>query len=241
MVEHEMAPNNGETTTVEVERRSLERLASGRKSLIRLLARPSFQTLTAVLQDVTPGGLGLILGSKLEPGTILALQIQGRRQGTSSIVSARVMHATPRPDGNWHIGCKFSARLKDEDEQALLEMGSVSAAGATQAHVGDRRAWVRYHCSPDAPCQAVDTRPDIGIYTAVVRDISNSGVSLILNRHVKVGAFLAVELVSANQTSLPPLLVRVVHATAQLDGDWLIGCEFATELTEDELDNLLTK
>lgn len=231
---------NTSDNSPEVERRAQTRYPNEGKSIIRMLARPYFQSLTAVVLNANVAGLGLLTSSRLEPGTILTIQVQRRQRGLSSIVSARVIHAEPRPDGNWHVGCKFSTLLKEEEVETLLANGLAPAEEESAVDGRDRRAWVRYHHDPEASCITGDTHPDMGLCTARVRDISHSGISLVLNRHLKVGAFLAVELVNTRQTCLPPLLARVVHATAQISGDWLIGCEFSSVLTDDELQQMIT-
>jgi hypothetical protein len=54
----------------------------------------------------------------------------------------------------------------------------------------------------------------------------------------KPGVELIVEL-SAKPKGVLHVPVRVVHATAGKNGRWIIGCEFARPLSEDELQTLI--
>src|SRR5437868_2577357 len=88
------------------EQRDGKRFRCSRPRLVRLLARPSFQSFRAVVHNVSARGLGLILGRALEVGTVLAVQLRGSRQeGLSCILTARVQHCTRQANGNWLVGC----------------------------------------------------------------------------------------------------------------------------------------
>jgi hypothetical protein len=108
-----------------------------------------------------------------------------------------------------------------------------------QASPVERRAWIRYPTDRDAFCQPETGRKDHDLWwQAQIRDISTGGIGLVLNRGFKPGTLLSVELPSTNQSLLILRLARVVHATAQADGSWVIGCEFATHLRDDDLQAL---
>ncbi len=75
--------------------------------LVRLAIRPRFRSFKAYLRDVSASGIAFFLGSPLQPGTVLALQLKAGQPGTSLVRIARVVHATPR-EGRWLIGCRLS-------------------------------------------------------------------------------------------------------------------------------------
>jgi hypothetical protein len=103
----------------------------------------------------------------------------------------------------------------------------------------ERRAWIRYPTDRDTFCRPGTGRKDRDLWwQAEVRNLSAGGIGLVLNRRFTPGTILSVELPSANQGPVILLLARVVHATAQADGGWLIGCEFATRLRDDDLQAL---
>jgi hypothetical protein len=72
---------------------------------------------------------------------------------------------------------------------------------------------------------------------AWVLDLSVGGVGLLLSRPLEDGSKIMVVLKSATETF--ELAARACHSCRQQDGDWIVGCEFETKLTNDQLDALL--
>ena len=89
--------------------------------LVRLAIRPRFRSFKAFLQDVSASGIGFFLGSSLEPGTVLALQLKAGLPGTSLVRTAKVVHATPR-EGRWLIGCRLSPPFSAAELEALWDL-----------------------------------------------------------------------------------------------------------------------
>src|SRR5262249_36910078 len=81
--------------------------------------------------------------------------------------------------------------------------------------------------------------PDALRWGARVKNLSAGGVNLMLCYPFKPGATLAVDLHAPSRAGT--LLVKVVHVTDQADGTWLLGCEFATALSDAELNALLSR
>jgi hypothetical protein len=73
-----------------------------------------------------------------------------------------------------------------------------------------------------------------------VHNISTTGISLMLKHWIKPGKVLVVRLQSREGNLSRPLPVRVMHATAQVDGDWLVGCMFVRTLSGEELQMLVS-
>jgi hypothetical protein len=91
---------------------------------VRYLVRPSFRSGWALLEDVSAGGVGLLLGEAAAPGAVLLIQLPGPQPGEASNRLARVVHARALPDGYWVVGCQFSRPLADEELAAVqLELG----------------------------------------------------------------------------------------------------------------------
>ena len=111
-------------------------------------------------------------------------------------------------------------------------------SGRRASRSGERRGYVRFPCSQAAFCCAHQPR-DYIFWTARARDISASGIRLVLGHRFDPGTLLAVELLSANQGMAREFAARVLHATAQSGGGWTIGCQFADLLSEAELVALL--
>jgi hypothetical protein len=69
-----------------------------------------------------------------------------------------------------------------------------------------------------------------------IRDLSASGIGLINECAVEEGTFLMITL-RAQRLELV-VRARIVHATEQKDGSWLLGCALSRSLTSKELEEL---
>jgi hypothetical protein len=74
----------------------------------------------AEVRDISVGGLGLVLLVHFEPGTILAIELEGPAAPVPRLLLARVVHARPQPGGGWFIGCELADRLRDDELLRLL-------------------------------------------------------------------------------------------------------------------------
>jgi hypothetical protein len=104
----ELGPEGNPARAPREERRSSPRTRCDPPPLIQLIVRPNFTSLRALVHDASDRGLGLLLHRPLPPGSVLALRLRQGAHGVSCILSARVVHATPHPQGGWLIGCRFS-------------------------------------------------------------------------------------------------------------------------------------
>jgi hypothetical protein len=103
----------------ERERRMAERYLLSHKPPACLLTRPHLEYLNAIVDNVSAGGIRLLVDRSLEPGTVMALRL---KTGRSSVLqSARVVYAQPRAEGDWTIGCKLSMPLSACELESLLE------------------------------------------------------------------------------------------------------------------------
>jgi len=99
---------------------TLERFICSRRPSVRVLARPSLQSHNAVILNISRRGIGLLIGQRFEPGSLLAIQLRHREVGISGILTATVKHATEQPPGNWSLGCSLSRSLTDDEIAALI-------------------------------------------------------------------------------------------------------------------------
>jgi PilZ domain len=102
------------------ERRSAPRYQADLLPPIRILVRPSFQPYRANVRDISLMGLGIICDRHLQPGAILAIQLQRRHAGVSGILSGTVVYCSPLQDGLWRCGCRLSRGLTDDELYSLL-------------------------------------------------------------------------------------------------------------------------
>jgi hypothetical protein len=74
---------------------------------------------------------------------------------------------------------------------------------------------------------------------AQVHDISATGIGLLCQDHIKPGTVVIITLHDTQQRRFRPMPVRVMHATVQPDGLWLIGGAFNRKLSDGELQAIL--
>jgi hypothetical protein len=100
----------------------------------------------------------------------------------------------------------------------------------------NRRVGVRHTCGRSTRVSAPNSSKARG---GKIRDISLGGVALILGSPLKIGADLLIRTDNPSLGLSYDLAARVIHASSQPRGRWLIGCAFARELTSLELYTLL--
>ncbi len=101
----------------------------------------------------------------------------------------------------------------------------------------ERRAAVRHACQLDTSCRSVTGGRDVP-WPARVRDISLTGLCLVVSRRFEPGTLLSVDVQAAAGDFPSTLLAHVVRVSGLTGGDWALGCVFATPLSEDELQAL---
>jgi hypothetical protein len=113
-----------------------------------------------------------------------------------------------------------------------------SAAEETFARLRDCRVYLRHPCDAEASCLTVTDGPKM-CWPAHICNISQASVALVVTRRFEKGTSLLIELPSPEPGVILTLLARVVHAAAQPDGSWLLGCLFACDLTREEVEAML--
>jgi hypothetical protein len=93
------------------------------------------------------------------------------------------------------------------------------------------RAWVRLRSEQDISCQKEEL---VYTWSGSIQEVSSGGITLNLRRRFEPGTVLNVEL-APNANGPRCLVLRVVHATQQTNGRWIIGCAFDRPLSAEEL------
>jgi hypothetical protein len=102
----------------------------------------------------------------------------------------------------------------------------------------DRRAAERFLVNADSSCSFVSpVVEDFG--PAKIKNVSMDGIGLLLTRRVEPGALLAVCLSNPAKGFAKTVLVRVIHATAEMGGGCTVGGTFIPPLTYQELTTLI--
>ena len=71
------------------------------------------------LRDVSASGFSVMTQQPLNPGTILTLEVKDLDECDALPPEARVVHATPLPNGRWLVGCQFPYSLNEEELRRL--------------------------------------------------------------------------------------------------------------------------
>jgi hypothetical protein len=103
---------------------------------------------------------------------------------------------------------------------------------------GNRRATIRYRCAP-ATVGKVLSADDREFQRAWIIDLSLMGVGMQLTRPLTLGQQITLLMRSNDGAESFELSATVTHCDRAPHCDWHVGCEFATLLTPDELDQLL--
>ena len=102
----------------------------------------------------------------------------------------------------------------------------------------NRRATVRYHCAP-ATLGRLQLPPREEVQKAWVLNISLAGVGLLLSRPLEPELAVVIRMDDTAGARVYDLPARVIHATKEIGGDWVVGCRLDTPLTQDDLDALV--
>ena len=112
--------------------------------------------------------------------------------------------------------------------------GQARPGDQAQALAEERRVRVRHPSEAQTTLQPVNGREPVRL-SARVRNISRGGINLLVPRECQPGDMLGVDLPSPEGDSSYTVLACVIHATPGPDGDWVVGCTFAQELSDAEL------
>jgi len=70
--------------------------------------------LAGQVMDVSRGGLRILSGQRIEPGTDFRIAIADGDDGLFTLLLARVVYVAPAPGNHWFMGCTFTPKLREE-------------------------------------------------------------------------------------------------------------------------------
>ena len=73
----------------------------------------------ATVLNLSASGIGLLVDSFVDAGTLLNIDLTGRDSGATRTILACVVHVNQQGEA-WALGCNFIRELTDEDIQALI-------------------------------------------------------------------------------------------------------------------------
>jgi hypothetical protein len=176
---------------------------------------------SAIIRDVSQGGVRLTLRRRFEPGSGLEVELPGK-DGEGYSVIVRVVHVRREEDDLWTLGCKFLSDLSEEEVSTLLPQPAQPTA------------------EPVAPSRPVPAPSPASLEEGTHRQ-TLSGIHIRLEssagtvldcpvRYLNVpanwppppGKILTFVALTADGT-LPATRVEVIDCTAQGPG-WLLRC-----------------
>jgi hypothetical protein len=99
----------------------------------------------------------------------------------------------------------------------------------------ERRLVERYFLGHRPPTCLV-TRPNLEFLNAVLENISENGIRLLVDRPLEPGTVMALRLQSGPSSIIQS--ARVVYARPRTAEEWAIGCKLAVPLSGSELESL---
>jgi len=97
------------------ERRAYERIPADVEVLCRPLGASRTESWHGHLQNISTGGVDLLVERRFEAGTMLAIDPAASAQGRARRLMARVMHVGAQSSGEWRLGVELLRELTPEE------------------------------------------------------------------------------------------------------------------------------
>jgi hypothetical protein len=108
----------------------------------------------------------------------------------------------------------------------------------TQPRDDERRVAPRHPCSLVTSCHLIADLEGVP-HSVKVRNISASGISLVLDRSIDPQSIVSIQLTNTTRNFTCSLRVRVIYNIEHPSGEWIMGGAFTRRLKEDELQAFL--
>jgi hypothetical protein len=199
---------------------------------VRSTTDPEPAPIPARVRNVSRGGIMLIVGSHIEAGDLIRIDLPADAEGGESAVLACVVRVNAANHGEWVLNCTFSADLSEADWQLFdLEPPPPEA---------ERRARIRYVCHAEVIYEVVGGKPDQRGSAQGV-DLSTGGVGFPIPSPIALGSLLHMELRDGAGHRVAVMLASAVSTRRTPDGQYLLGCNFMGELGDAQLRNLVKR
>lgn len=107
-------------TVSAIERRIWVRLPSNLDAICWLVDGSETAPWTAIVKDISVGGVGLISRRHIPQGTFIQLELQSNYVSLTGKLDAQAMFVKAWRENEWMIGCRFLKELGAEERRALL-------------------------------------------------------------------------------------------------------------------------
>jgi hypothetical protein len=213
------------------ERRVWVRSLSDVETNCKLADAPATGRMLARIRNVSQGGANLLVPQPLPPGALLSIEMPGTGPGDEYFVLACVIRSAAQPHGEWSLGCTFARELSEEEVQSLVSRPVAPLES-------EERSSVRFPCSTRAGYQFVNV-PDRPAGTANVLNLSPKSIALAVPETIEVGTLLNLELQSRNGAAKVTRLASVTRLVPLQAGEWSVGCNFISQLNDQDMRALL--
>jgi hypothetical protein len=102
------------------DKRSFVRFRCTTKASFRVVADKEMPLERARVVDISPVGIGMVLGRPVEVGTLLNLEVPGAHGEPPVKLLVSVARADAAVAGDWAVGCTFNRELTDKELQMLV-------------------------------------------------------------------------------------------------------------------------
>jgi hypothetical protein len=221
-------PNS--SSTVEAERRVWVRYPANLETTVQTPGKPDQSRFFALVRDISRAGANLLVQHPFQAGDQLSVELPAPDGQAVRNVLACVVRVDQEGD-EWALGCIFSRELGEED------LGGFGAKKQKHSSA-DQRTWMRFPCQVKATYQVVGYE-ETPICRGEVLNISASGISLLVTQTIEMGSLLNLEIQQASGTFKRTILACVVRAD-QEGSRWALGCNFIRELSEEDLQALVS-
>jgi hypothetical protein len=102
------------------ERRESVRFPSSLDAICWQPDSPNGEPWSAIVQNISVGGVGLISRRPIEQGQRFLIKLQSNFVDMSGPMQARAVHLSSKGDEGWLIGCEFLNELAPSEQKRLL-------------------------------------------------------------------------------------------------------------------------
>ena len=103
-----------------VERQAAVRYGCDLDSRCRRLTTGEKDFWGARILNISATGIALLMSRRFEPGTLLAITLEGSDSQSLHTLMARVVNVRADADSKWILGCAYTTKLSEEEVQTLL-------------------------------------------------------------------------------------------------------------------------
>jgi hypothetical protein len=216
------------------DRRTSNRLVSRSKFRCRLKRATEEGTWMATVRNISAEGIGLLANRPFRSGMTLTLELPTSATQVAKTVLVRVTHCRHQSGTKyWVLGGAFSRELTKE------ELDFLRARTPLILPQSERRTRPRHTTKLKNPVPVIRVAEE-GPWFATIRNVSDRGISLIIDRPFRADVLLTIELPDRTGKFAKPRLMRVKHARPQPGNKWwVLGGSFLSRLTAQELAELV--